>query len=239
MLNDSVKIIVKKVFPVTPNQRYDKQTRRIMKIVLEDQSTFVDVGSHKGEILSEALKISPAGKHFAFEPIPSLFNKLKSKFGQSCEIKNFGLSDKKEKSDFQYVKSNSAYSGIRLRTYPKTENIETIKIEVDTLDNQLKNHDRVDLIKIDVEGGEFGVLKGAAKVIEKFHPVIVFEHGLGASNHYNTSPNDIFDFFKLIDYQIFTLKGFIDDAEPLSMVEFFDLYHTNREYYFLAKLRVL
>ncbi len=238
MLNDSVKLIVKKVFPVTTNQRYDKQTKRIMKIVLEDQSTFVDVGSHKGEILSEALKISPKGKHFAFEPIPSLYHKLKTKYGQTCEIKNFGLSDKKTKSDFQHVISNSAYSGIKLRTYPKVENIETIQIELDTLDNQLKKHDRVDLIKIDVEGGEFDVLKGATNVIDKFHPVIVFEHGIGASDHYQTSPTDIFEFFNSIDYQLFTLKGFIDDSDSLTMIEFHDLYHTNKEYYFLAKLRV-
>ena len=77
-MNDTVKSIVKKVFPVTINQRYDKQTMRIMKIVLEDNSTFIDVGSHKGEILSEAIKISPKGKHFACEPIPSLYDKLKS-----------------------------------------------------------------------------------------------------------------------------------------------------------------
>ena len=236
-MNDTVKSIVKKVFPVTINQRYDKQTMRIMKIVLEDNSTFIDVGSHKGEILSEAIKISPKGKHFAFEPVPSLYDKLKSKYGQYCEVKNFGLSDQKSRSEFQYVTSNPSYSGIKRRTYPKTEKIETIEVDLDTLDNQLKQHDRVDLIKIDVEGGEFGVLKGAQKVIEKFHPVIVFEHGLGASDHYNTSPIDIFDFFKEMDYKLFTLKGFIDDSFALKRDEFYELYNTNREYYFLAKLR--
>ena len=236
-MNDTVKSLVKKVFPVTINQRYDKQTMRIMKIVLEDNSTFIDIGSHKGEILSEAIKISPKGKHFAFEPIPSLYDKLKLKYGHSCEVKNFGLGDKRSKSEFHHVISNPSYSGIKKRTYPKAEKIETIEIDLDTLDNQLKKHDRVDLIKIDVEGGEFGVLKGAQKVIEKFHPVIVFEHGLGASDHYNTSPSDIFDFFMEMDYKLFTLKGFIDDSFALKRNEFYDLYNTNREYYFLGKLR--
>lgn len=237
-MNNAVKSIVKKVFPVTLNQRYDKQTKRIMQIVLEDESTFIDVGSHKGEVLELALKISKKGKHFAFEPIPYLFHKLNDKYGSKCEVLNFGLSDQKKQSSFQHVTTNPAYSGIKKRTYPKEEQVETIQIQLDTLDNQLKQHDRVDMIKIDVEGAELEVLRGAKKIIEKFHPIIVFEHGLGASDHYNTSPEDILTFFDDHQYQLFTLKGFIADEPALFRKEFIDLYLTNKEYYFLAKLRV-
>lgn len=237
-MNNAVKSIVKKVFPVTLNQRYDKQTKRIMQIVLEDESTFIDVGSHKGEVLELALKISKKGKHFAFEPIPYLFHKLNDKYGTKCEVLNFGLSDQKKQSSFQHVTTNPAYSGIKKRTYPKEEQVETIQIQLDTLDNQLKQHDRVDMIKIDVEGAELEVLRGAKKIIEKFHPIIVFEHGLGASDHYNTSPEDILNFFDDHQYQLFTLKGFIADEPALFRKEFIDFYLTNKEYYFLAKLRV-
>ena len=237
-MNNAVKSIVKKVFPVTLNQRYDKQTKRIMQIVLEDESTFIDVGSHKGEVLELALKISKKGKHFAFEPIPYLFHKLNDKYGSKCEVLNFGLSDQKKQSSFQHVTTNPAYSGIKKRTYPKEEQVETIQIQLDTLDNQLKQHDRVDMIKIDVEGAELEVLRGAKKIIEKFHPIIVFEHGLGASDHYNTSPEDILSFFDDHQYQLFTLKGFIADEPALFRKEFIDFYLTNKEYYFLAKLRV-
>ena len=237
-MNNAVKSIVKKVFPVTLNQRYDKQTKRIMQIVLEDESTFIDVGSHKGEVLELALKISKKGKHFAFEPIPYLFHKLNDKYGSKCEVLNFGLSDQKKQSSFQHVTTNPAYSGIKKRTYPKEEQVETIQIQLDTLDNQLKQHDRVDMIKIDVEGAELEVLRGAKKIIEKFHPIIVFEHGLGASDHYNTSPEDILNFFDDHQYQLFTLKGFIADEPALFRKEFIDFYLTNKEYYFLAKLRV-
>lgn len=237
-MNNAVKSIVKKVFPVTLNQRYDKQTKRIMQIVLEDESTFIDVGSHKGEVLELALKISKKGKHFAFEPIPYLFHKLNDKYGTKCEVLNYGLSDQKRQSSFQHVTTNPAYSGIKRRTYPKEEQVETIQIQLDTLDNQLKKHDRVDMIKIDVEGAELEVLRGAKKIIEKFHPIIVFEHGLGASDHYNTSPEDILKFFDDHQYQLFTLKGFIADEPALFRKEFIDFYLTNKEYYFLAKLRV-
>ena len=50
-------------------------------------------------------------------------------------------------------------------------------IEVDTIDNILKNLKikRVDIIKIDIEGGESDAFKGAEKTLEKYHPKIIFE----------------------------------------------------------------
>jgi len=238
-LKNSLKKIIKKI-PIrfTSNQRYDSQTKRIMQIVLEHNSTFIDVGSHKGEVLSKALKIAPKGKHYAFEPIPQIHEKLDSKYGQYCEIKNIGLSNHFGESSFNHVTSNPAYSGIKQRTYPKKEKIEEITIQVDTLDNQLFDQERIDMIKIDVEGGELDVLKGAVKILNKFHPVIVFEHGKGAAEYYNATPNEVFEFLEVQKYCIFTLKGFIENTENLSKDEFLELFNSNKEYYFLAKAKI-
>ena len=238
MAINSFKNLVKKIFPLTHNIRYDNQTFQIMKIVLEADSTFVDVGCHKGEVFDHALKCSPKGKHFAFEPIPDLFSELKTKYKDICEVKNYAITDSCGESEFHYVVSNPAYSGIKKRSYPKDEIIDKIKIKTSTLDKELINELRVDLIKIDVEGGEYGVLKGAKDVIEKFHPVFIFEHGLGASNFYNTDPDDVYELLDLSDYNIFTLKGFIKQSPPLSKEKLSDLYNRNKEYYFLATFRV-
>jgi FkbM family methyltransferase len=188
--------------------------------------------------MDQALKLAPNGRHFAYEPIPYLYEELKIKYKDNCVVKNYAISDSSGNSNFHHVVSNPAYSGIKKRSYPKEEKISKIKIKTTTLDDQLINENRVDLIKIDVEGGEFGVLKGAEKVIEKFHPVIIFEHGLGASEYYNTSSEDIFDFFENSQYSLFTLKGFISESLPLSKDKFNDLYHRNKEYYFLAMFKV-
>ena len=233
-----LKSTVKKIFPFTHNMRYDLQTFKIMNIVLEKQSTFIDVGCHKGEVMDQALKLAPNGNHFAYEPIPYLYDELKVKYKDICIVKNFAISDNLGDSDFHHVVSNPAYSGIKKRSYPKEEKISKIKIKTSTLDHQLINEQRVDLIKIDVEGGELGVLKGATKIIEKFHPVIIFEHGLGASDYYNTSYEDIFNFFEISKYSLFTLKGFIEESSPLSKDKFNDLYNRNKEYYFLAMFKI-
>ena len=52
----------------------------------------------------------------------------------------------------------------------------------------------IHFMKIDVEGAELQVLRGAIQTILKYKPVIVFEHGLGAADHYGTKPEDIYDF---------------------------------------------
>lgn len=238
MAKHVLKNIIKKIFPVTHNIRYDNQTFQIMKIVLEADSTFVDVGCHKGEVFDHALKCSPKGKHFAYEPIPDLFSELEIKYKNICEVKNYAITDSCGESEFHHVISNPAYSGIKKRSYPKDEKIDKIKIKTSTLDKELINESRVDLIKIDVEGGEYGVLKGAKEVINKFHPVFIFEHGLGASDYYNTDPDDVYELFDMSDYNIYTLKGFIKQSSPLSKEKLNDLYSRNKEYYFLAMFRV-
>ena len=237
-LKNSLKTIIKKI-PIrfTSNQKYDAQTKRIMNIVLERHSTFVDVGCHKGEVLSKALKIANVGKHFAFEPIPSEFSKVNSKFGNICSVKNLAIGNNTGKTTFNYVTSNPAYSGIKKRAYPKDEKVVEIEVPIDTLDNQLLNEERVDLIKIDVEGGEFDVLKGGVQLLRKFQPVIIFEYGLGAADFYNSSPVEFFEFLEKHNYCIYTLHNFIENLVFLTKEEFTSLYTSNQEYYFLATFK--
>ncbi len=237
-LKNSLKTIIKKI-PIrfTSNQKYDAQTKRIMNIVLEKHSTFVDVGCHKGEVLAKAIKIAYEGNHFAYEPISSEFEKVKIKFGSLCNVKNLAIGNSTGKTTFNYVTSNPAYSGIKKRAYPKDEQIIEIDVPIDTLDNQLLNEERVDLIKIDVEGGEFDVFKGCVQILRKFHPVVVFEFGVGAADYYNSNPGEFFDFLQNQNYCLYTLHNFIENLVYLTKEEFVELFTSNKEYYFLAKFR--
>ena len=238
-MKETLKYILKKLpFNVTRNQKYDALTLKIMEIVLEENSSFVDVGCHKGELLEEALKLAPKGAHYAFEPIPYLFEKLVSSHGEIATIKNIALSDKRGDSTFNYVKSNPAYSGIKKRSYPRKENIQEIEVKLDTMDNQLKNAERINLIKIDVEGGEMGVLKGAVQTLTKWSPVVIFEHGLGASDYYGTTPEEMWEFLNENDYCIFSLRGFVANKTSLTIEQFINLFETNKEYYFIAKAKI-
>ncbi|GAB4290781.1 MAG: hypothetical protein Kow0068_16170 [Marinilabiliales bacterium] len=98
---------------LTKNLKYDRLTKVILKKYLNSNSNCIDVGCHKGEILDLILKYAPQGKHYAFEPIPYLYNELRNKYKNKAEIFPYALSDTNGESNFQLVKNAPAYSGIK------------------------------------------------------------------------------------------------------------------------------
>lgn len=220
---------------LTRNLKYDRLTLRAMKKILNKNSNCVDVGCHKGEILDWMLELAPNGSHFAFEPIPEFFENLKEKYASKAIISQTALSNEVGLASFNYVKNAPAYSGFKKRSYTIEEpDIEPIEVKKNTIDSELPADLNISLIKIDVEGAEFQVLEGAFNTINNSRPHILFEFGLGAADHYGTTPVDIFNLLQRSRMYIYTLKSFLSDSAPLSQENFSSLYESNAEYYFIA-----
>ncbi len=221
---------------LTKNLEYDRLTKKIMQRVITNNTNCIDVGCHKGEMLDEMLKYAPNGTHFGFEPIPYLYEALQKKYTTKATIYPYALSNTNGTSTFQLVKNAPAYSGINRRKYDiETPNVEEITVELKTLDELIDANLKIEFIKIDVEGGEFGVLKGAEQLLKKNKPTIVFESGLGASDYYGTTPDALYQFLtQNIGLKIYTLKSFINEKKSLSLKEFEEYFNTNKEYYFIA-----
>lgn len=239
----SVKQVIRRVLnllhlDVTKNLAYDRLTKAILKKVVSEESNCIDVGCHKGEILDLILVESPKGQHFAFEPIPFFYHRLKEKYSGNVRIFPFALSEKSGKTSFNFVKNAPAYSGIKERKY-QTENpdIEKIDVELKPLDEVIPSNIKIDFIKIDVEGGEFDVLRGAKRILIDDKPILLFESGLGASEYYGTTPDSLFDFLEEFGYSLFIMKDFVKNASPLTASAFKTIYETNAEYYFVAESR--
>jgi len=220
------------------NTAYDEQTLAVMYRSLSSNSNCVDVGCHKGSILEEMLRFAPAGIHYAFEPIPNLYLELVSSF-PSVKIYEIALSDSVGEASFQYVGSNPPYSGLKKREYPSSnETIEEIKVRTDLLDNIIPEDFPIAFIKIDVEGGELQVLRGAAKTIRRSKPVVVFEHGVGAADYYGTTPEQVYDFFaESCDLKVSLMEDWLRGGAPLTREEFNARYHAG-EFYFMAHANI-
>jgi len=220
---------------LTKNLEYDRLTKVILKMVIHENSNCIDVGCHKGEILEQLIKYAPKGHHYAFEPLPDFYNQLKNNFKSHVTIYPYALSDEGGNSTFQYVKNAPAYSGIKKRSYDiDNPEIEEISVEVKTLDELISTDVNIELIKIDVEGGELGVLKGARRILKNSKPFVVFECGLGASEYYGTTPKDIFNIFDESDLRVSTLKSFIKNSGSMDSQTFSEVFQKKEEYYFIA-----
>jgi FkbM family methyltransferase len=220
---------------LTKNLKYDRLTKDIIERALTPDSVCIDIGCHKGEILDLFLKHAPSGKHYAFEPIPEMFAALTKKYGTRCHIFPYALSDKEGITTFHYVKNQPAYSGILKRKYAvENPDIEEIQVDVKMLDTLLPPDLQIDFIKIDVEGGEFAVLKGAKNTLTKNNPLVVFECGMGASDYYGTTPEAIFEYFTALGYSISLLENWLKNRPSLSKDRFCQDFKNNTEYYFIA-----
>ncbi|MDX1902865.1 MAG: FkbM family methyltransferase [Thermonemataceae bacterium] len=216
-------------------KKYDQQTKIVFQKILHKNSNCIDVGANQGEILQMMYEFAPEGKHFAFEPIPSLYEKLKMRFPQ-VTVFNEALSDKPGTLSFFHVISNNGFSGLKKRPY-LTENpdIEEIKVNVTTLDSSIPEETSIDLVKIDTEGAEMGVILGAEKLIERVRPIIIFEFEKKAASVYeNTDPVLLFNFFDSKFYKVSTMKNWLEQSPSLSKDAFLELYNSEKEFYFMA-----
>ncbi len=225
--------------PLSKNHLYDIQTRKIIHRVCRPNSNAIDIGCHKGEILDQMRKAAPKGRHFGFEPIPDLHAYLVEKYRDTnCTISPIALSNTSGTSTFNYVVSNPSYSGLRKRDYDRPHEEDTqIIVQTDRLDNCIPSDLPVHLIKIDVEGGELQVLEGAVQTLQRWRPVIIFEHGLGASEHYGAGPDALFDQLLQVGLSVNTLGGFLNGREPMSRQAFRTQYVGRKNYYFVGYSR--
>ena len=123
---------------------------------------FVDGGGYVGDTASEVIKNYPDFKKiYLIEPIPENIRIAKRELGeyQNIEFLTCGVSDKKETLYFNEEKSFSTIYGKG-----------TQSVEVDTIDNIVK--EKVDYIKLDIEGAEQNAINGAKETIQKYKPVL-------------------------------------------------------------------
>lgn len=151
----------------------------------------VDIGAHRGRMTDIMLKAG-ADSVRAFEPLPDLYWKLHKKYlNTNVQVWNDAVSDE-DGSDAFYRTENPLMSS--LKPEPQYDIDSAFSVVTHRLDWYAFWD--IHFIKIDVEGFEMEVLRGAEETINKYHPIIVAEC-LPSSN--NLKP--MLDFFHSHGYE--------------------------------------
>lgn len=159
---------------------YEAHVRKCFEALLKKNDVFLDVGAHIGyHTVVGACLVGASGKVFAFEPDPVLYERLARNVGQFPWVSAFPRAVWECSGTLSFERSSeSSESGwgtlTAVRDLHKGHHI---SVEVVSLDDWTREFalDRVQAIKIDAEGSEPRILKGAQRLIRCFRPVIVLE----------------------------------------------------------------
>lgn len=143
----------------------DRVERRLLKKVVSTGAVVVDVGANIG-IYSQFLSkcVGPTGVVHAFEPSPENFKRLQSvtqKLG-NIYVRQAAVGERTGTTRL-YIADNL---NVDHRTYVTEGDLRrTLEVNVVALDDYFQPHQRVDLIKIDIQGFEVYALRGANRVL--------------------------------------------------------------------------
>jgi FkbM family methyltransferase len=205
-------------------------TRRVIRRLVRPGDTFIDVGANVGvHTLCAAHAMQGNGRVIAFEPFPRTSELLKrtvtmNGLASICTVRQEAVSDQPGEKDL-YVGLVSAHHSLIELDNLVSASSPPVNVPVVRLDDVISLLDRVDLIKIDVEGMELEVLNGARRIVsENPNMAIIAEFGPSHLQRSGHSAADWLDAFTKLGFDrrvIDPVTGLLSTAsvEELSDVE--------------------
>ncbi len=214
------------------DSRDNAALRLLLVFALHSDSCCIDVGAHEGVWLEQFRRVAPRGRHIAYEPLPRMYEALAEKYPE-MDVRNAALSNTAGEATFVHVTDHPGYSGLRERTYPRVVEKETITVRTERLDDSLPEGFVPAVIIIDVEGAELQVVEGAIETICAHQPIVVFEHGLGAADHYGTTPLDM---HRLLVQEAGLSLFDLDGNGPFDLAEFQRRFDSSEQWNWVARV---
>ncbi len=173
---------------------------------LRPDSVTLDIGAYIGQYTLLAAKYAPKGQVIAFEPHAESCRRLKAHVARNRLVNVEVLS--------QAVGQQPGYAPFALAEQPSNSALlgsdqsgEASEVEVTTVDVTIRKTGvrQVDLVKIDVEGAEGAVLRGAHEVLSTHHPLLIVEIDHQREQAFGDNPEAILRYLHDLGYACYTL----------------------------------
>jgi len=183
-------------------------TNYVVTHLLKDNMVFLDIGGHHGAfslIVAKGLQEKGyQGDIYCFEPDPVNIAFIK---------KNLDLNHLNEfvtiipnavsnhKGNFNLVTPGDNSCNWLESSSDPAGNYNVVTVKTETIDRFCDNLDRLDLVKIDIQGGELSALQGARETIKKHRPVLIIE-----IMNYSKGANATKEFLESLGYKLYYLS---------------------------------
>ena len=169
----------------------------------------LDVGANIGDYSKALLGLIPTAQIHAFEPQPQLAANLEKTFHlwTNVSVHKIALGSIASQQSLFFDEPGSPLASLYQRTNLPRDIVfdKSILVDVSTIDLVCLSFGlKPNFIKIDVEGNELEVLRGAVNTLKKYEPVVQFEFG-GTSIDSRTFFKDYWNYFHNIGYSIFRI----------------------------------
>ena len=193
-------------------KKYEPNELKLLEQVIRKNDVCIDVGANIGIYSVFMAKKAYNGEVVAFEPVPFNRNILAINMGlngiTNVQIHGCVLSDTVGAVRFS-VSEDTAYSSLQ-PTNVKQET-SSLDIQADTLDNLFaKERQKVDVMKIDVEGAELLVLKGGEQLLSaaELRPrALLVELGAQHQSTYGYQPEDVVAYMGTLGYAVYSVTA--------------------------------
>lgn len=206
------------------------ETRFVAKF-LQPGMTVLDVGAHHGfYTLLASMRVGPHGCVIAFEPSPRerrrLSGHLRLNLRSNVRVERFALGDSKSPAQLFVVNGPEDWCN-SLRPPALNVSTQTVKVSLISIDDYLSQSavTRVDFIKLDVEGAERDVLRGATGLLKtRPRPVILAEVSDVRTAPWGYRAKEIIHILRDLNYEWFRLNA---DASLERVTKELEQYDTN------------
>ncbi len=197
--------------------RFEPETIAAEQRLVREGDTVADIGANMGaHTLWLARFVGPRGKVLAFEPTVATLQRLK----RNIEL-NTDLRPRIDARQVMLVAAPGAaletqiYASWRADIRPPADAhplhqgvpVSTAGASTVTFDQSVANAGRIALIKLDVDGHELDVLKGAQATLARDHPLIVMEFAPYTLRERGQDPDELIRLLSGLDYRFFDLSG--------------------------------